>query len=220
MALSTRLLTLFEIITLHPNRYPKIWDSCCDHGLLGLELLKQSSCDTVYFNDCVPALLAKLPDKLADYPPHQWQLLCQDARTLDIPKQSSAPLIIIAGVGGELAAQLVTTLSLRHPEQPLDFLLCPVHHCYQLRQQLTDLNYGLLSERLIQENGRFYEALHIAKLSSDPITLTGHSIWLENEAEIYHQRLIEHYQRRIQNPMASTADHQALKAYQQLQLTR
>ena len=93
-------------------------------------------------------------------------------------------------------AQLVSDITLANPHIEIDFLLCPVHHLYTLRQQLIELNMMLKEELLVKENKRIYEVL---LLSSKPahivdcenkLSPVGNAIWQAKSSD-QQQRLIE-----------------------------
>lgn len=212
--LSERLQALVSAIAEHPTRYESIWDTCCDHGKLGLALLKADLTPRLHFNDCVESLIDALAGKLENVDPQRWQLHCQSAESLNLSGSTTPLLIVIAGVGGELAAYIVEQLTHAHPEQQFDFLICPVHHSYFLRGQLIGLKYQLHSEQLIEERGRFYELLHVTRSPAAPLTPTGHDIWLHPNASVYQQKLINHYQRQAHSP--SRHGFNPLKDYQQI----
>ena len=79
--------------------------------------------------------------------------------------------------------------------QGIDFLLCPVHHTYHVRQSLTALGLGLLKEQLIEENHRFYELLYVSTASKNAIPEVGDEMWQTNtvSAKAYLTRLLTHY---------------------------
>lgn len=232
MKISQRLQQINSMITGH---YDHIWDCCCDHGLLGMLLLKRNAARQVHFVDCVPSLMQALelrlqrffpadlsglnpnlaphsdPDLNPDIDPHlschtQWQVHCLDVATLPLEQTSDKDkqLIIIAGVGGELLVELVRAILVQHPQRHLEFILCPVHHNYYVRQSLTALGLGLKSEHLLEENQRFYEILHVTTIVEPnilPISATGSLMWQTLDetslprAQRYLSQLIGHYQR-------------------------
>ena len=224
MKISQRLQQIDSMITAH---YDHIWDCCCDHGLLGMLLLKRKAARQVHFVDCVPLLMQALEVRLQRFfpagmlglHPHlnlgidpnlscqtQWQVHCLDVATLPLAQTSSQDkqLIIIAGVGGELLVELVRTILDQHPLRCLEFILCPVHHNYYVRQSLSALGLGLKSEHLLEENQRFYEILHVCtKVAPNiqPIAATGSLMWQTLDkaslprAHRYLSQVIGHYQR-------------------------
>lgn len=221
MALSKRLALIDALIDTHDNKYyDVIWDCCCDHGLLGIELLKRKAAPMVNFVDIVPSLIAQLNSKLSQFSPWQneahWQVYCQDVATINVnPKQKN--IIIIAGVGGELLLKLIQKIMANYNHtaslfskaqvQPLEFIICPVHHAYTLRKGLSELGLGLKYESIITENKRFYEILHLSQAEKTAITATG-EMWDFNQAshKQYHAKLIKHYQQMQNKNTAYYAD--------------
>ncbi len=222
------------------SSYQHIWDCCCDHGLLGAALLSRRAANCIHFVDIVPEIISTVDDKLHRFfgtVTHQWQTHCMDATNLPLQHFTGKHLVIIAGVGGDLVTTLVTQLLESNPETDMDFLLCPVHHQFILRQQLIALNCRLIDEVLIEENQRYYEILRVSspasrKHQSDtqehnatpskPISPVGEYIWQARTNEqkgivqTYLHKTIAHYQRIQQG---KTADVDAiLHAYRCIQL--
>ncbi|MBP6518478.1 tRNA (adenine(22)-N(1))-methyltransferase TrmK [Shewanella sp.] len=136
----------------------------------------------------------------------QWQVHCLDVAALPLgqTRVQDKQLIIIAGVGGELLVELVRAILAQHPQRHLEFILCPVHHNYYVRQSLSALGLGLKSELLLEENQRFYEILHVSTIVAPnglPITATGSLMWQTLDevslprAHRYLSQVIGHYQR-------------------------
>lgn len=202
--------------------YNHIWDCCCDHGLLGASLIQRQAAADIHLVDIVPELIDSLSKKLEQYfpanPECRWHTHCLDIAKLPLSKPTSSPLskhqeshldsadikhlVIIAGIGGDLMAQLVTEIAQTNPNQNIDFLICPVHQLYHVRQQLISLNMRLKEEVLVKENNRFYEILllsnkqiHSAKASC--ITPAGDAIWHTNpqQGQEYLAQTLQHYQR-------------------------
>ncbi|MFV7783357.1 tRNA (adenine(22)-N(1))-methyltransferase [Shewanella marisflavi] len=212
MKLSQRLTQLENMVD---GRYAHIWDCCCDHGLLGAALLKRQAAPTIHFVDIVPDIMQGLTDKLRRfYPPRpdnaDWQVHCMDVAKLPLDDYvTDAPhLVIIAGVGGELTYELVSAIQQKADTlgQKIEFLLCPVHHTYQLRERLNALGLKRFDERLISENKRCYELLHLARQAEHPITAIGDRLWSSAPMAIqqtYLTRLLTHYTQvlRGENPI-------------------
>lgn len=149
-------------------QYDHIWDCCCDHGLLGAALLSRQAAPHLHFVDIVPELMYELETRLLRfYPKHseaqsQWHLHCMDVSSLPLQQLDGKHLVIIAGIGGALMAELVQCIHQQNPSVNIDFLLCPVLHQFTLRQQLIQLDFNLLTETLMVENHRFYEMLLVS----------------------------------------------------------
>jgi tRNA (adenine22-N1)-methyltransferase len=214
--ISKRLQKIDSLITA---QYQSIWDCCCDHGLLGLTLLKRKAAEKIHFVDIVPALTSKVELLLkthfnsADFT-DRWQVHCIDVAELPLKAQDKQ-LVIIAGVGGGLVAEFIDKIigcfQQNLPEgsnRELEFILCAVHHNADVRRCLIKHNVTLLEECIVSENKRFYEVIHVrTQFSSNPsienksrnVSPVGDKMWdLSNEEhQIYLTKTLSHYQRTL-----------------------
>lgn len=242
MRTGIRLTKIDKMIT---QPYQEIWDCCCDHGLLGLALLKRQAADIVHFVDVVEPLMVKLENTLQqffsdeDYQNH-WQVHCLDVAQLPLTAEPKK-LIILAGVGGELLIELMTAIINHYKsvkslvqgnnnaeEHELEFILCPVHHHYKVRQVLIKLNAQLIDECLVTENKRFYEIIHVSipivrygdqantKNNVKAVSAVGSLMWDLNQTmhQQYLAKTIKHYQRMLNNPEMDVTE--IIAAYQNL----
>ncbi|WP_246143333.1 tRNA (adenine(22)-N(1))-methyltransferase [Colwellia echini] len=166
--------------------YDHIWDCCCDHGLLGFSLLSyttsQSSISKVHFVDIVPELMQKIEVKLHRFYANsddknskdnqQWQVHCLDVAKLPLNNYAGKHLVIIAGIGGDLMIKFIEEINQQYKHLTIDYLLCPVHHQYALREKLIALDFSLKDEVLVEDNQRFYEILLLSSLSPASISTT------------------------------------------------
>ncbi|MFA0112287.1 tRNA (adenine(22)-N(1))-methyltransferase TrmK [Vibrio sp. 10N.261.46.E11] len=216
MKLSNRLQTLHSLVS---NDYQHIWDCCCDHGFLGVQLLSDNKAPQIHFVDIVPSLMNELEGKLTRYFPQdnsdqqavisQWQVYCMDVAAIPLEKHTGKHLVIIAGVGGDLTQKLVDDIHCKHPDKAIDFLLCPVHQLFELRSHLKALKFGLIDEVLIEENRRYYEILLVSNNSGEAeqsrsvseISNVGDKIWLPScdeqmkVSQQYKAKTLQHYLR-------------------------
>ncbi|MFT7185989.1 MAG: tRNA (adenine22-N1)-methyltransferase [Pseudohongiellaceae bacterium] len=202
MKLSKRLQQVDRMIA---KKYDHIWDCCCDHGLLGMNLLARDAGTVIHFVDVVEPLIDNLASQLLKYQADhvnqtmlksKWQVHCLGAENIPLQRNTSN-LIIIAGVGGDLLIEIVDAIVTKHPNQDFDFLLCPIHHNYKVRQALTRLGLGLVDEVLVTENKRFYEVIHASTESKRAISPVGSVMWdfsRQEDQECLKQTLA-HYQR-------------------------
>lgn len=201
---------LKQIESMVSAGYDHIWDCCCDHGLLGAALLARHAATNIHFVDVVPELMQQLESKLVQFFPKDnlidshWQVHCADVAALPLQKFSGKHLVIIAGVGGDLMTGFIKAIYQNHPKLEIDFLLCPVHHQFTLRQQLIQLNFSLLDEVLINENKRFYEVILVSSTNagtSSNINPVGNIMWrCDNDEQLknttaYLSKTIAHYKR-------------------------
>ncbi len=199
--LSKRIQKIESMVTSH---YDHIWDCCCDHGLLGMSLLSQQENSKVHFVDIVPELMATLKNKLERfYKNFTWQSHCIDVAKLPLAQYQGKHLVIIAGVGGDLMIKFIEAIYQQHKRLNIDFLLCPVHHQYALRQKLIKLDFSLKNEVLIEDNRRFYEILHVSSTSNITANISpiGDNIWCATDdyqaavVDKYLTKTLSHYQR-------------------------
>ena len=190
--------------------YDHIWDCCCDHGLLGMLLLKRNAAEVVHFVDIVPSLISDLEIKLNQHFPQSetkgnWLTYCMDVAQLNLETHQpleSRSLIIIAGVGGDRVIEILGGILSRYPKHHFEFLLSPVHHNFKLRSALINWKFGLVKEKLIWENNRYYELIHISSKSKKPLTQTGSSMWdFDNKHHLeYLRRTVRHFQQKAKDP--------------------
>ncbi|WP_019615146.1 tRNA (adenine(22)-N(1))-methyltransferase [Psychromonas ossibalaenae] len=223
MKLSLRLQQIDSMVN---REYDHIWDCCCDHGFLGINLLQRRAAKTVHFVDIVPDLLKQIEDRLnSDFAKklqlNTWHAHCVDAAALPVDLYSNEPLkdkhlVIIAGVGGELLIELMLSLLERFSDYQVEFLLCPVHHNYKVRQFLIEQKLGLINESLICDNKRYYEVLHVAVDAPLPVSNVGSIMWdFNNKNHInYLDKTIQHYQRIAKSPVNNTQT--VIEQYQRL----
>lgn len=196
MPLSNRLQSIADIIS---TPYQHIWDTCCDHGLLGKALCGFNPDSTIHFVDIAEHIMHQLEQNLTQVMEYtNWQCHTQDVKTLPISQYVGKQLVIIAGVGGELAAEFIAALTNQYPTISLDFIICPVNDTYTVRSTLARLQYGLVSETLIEENNRYYETIYVSCDSQTLLSQVGDSLWLNAKPSIaksYLNRLISHYEK-------------------------
>jgi len=236
--------------------YEHIWDCCCDHGLLGFALLScqlsnqspsqlsnQSPSQlsspknsTVHFVDIVPELMAELDQKLHRFcPDSPWKTHCIDVAKLPLSQYEGKHLVIIAGVGGDLMIEFIEAINQQHKNLNIDFILCPVHHQYALREKLINLDFSLKDEVLVEENRRFYEVLLVSSVNdkSKKVTAVGDKIWqplFANDsstqpaehsteqghiAKNYLEKTLKHYQ-RIEQGLLQSSSNNKVKSVQQI----
>jgi tRNA (adenine22-N1)-methyltransferase len=81
-------LSQLESMLLQP--YETIWDCCCDHGLLGMSLLKRERAGEVIFVDVLAEQMKRLEATLRKNCPHDkytWQVSCDDVKNIVVPNR-------------------------------------------------------------------------------------------------------------------------------------
>jgi len=214
--ISARLQAIASLVT---DDYSHVWDCCCDHGYLGIELIQQTN-SIVHFVDRETHLLSTLEQVLVHgaYSTRRWELHCQDVEQLKLPAEKRQ-LVIIAGVGGLSCLAMVESLLAQHPQHELDFLLCPVRQIEELRSALSAQPLGLLRDVWLQERARNYEILHLRQHDQNSITPVGKYFWcFQNTHQFrYIQQRIDYLNYPANRDKPFT--HTALQSYRAL-LTR
>lgn len=193
--------------------YDHIWDCCCDHGMLGMALLERAAAPHIHFVDIVEALMLSLDkriERFATDSPSIWTTHCMDVKALPLVDYPGRHLVIIAGVGGHLAAEFVDAIHDKLAGREVDILLCPVRQQFALREQLIDLDFRLRTEVLIEENSRFYEVILAVSspAEGEHISTIGEAIWQAHTPEQativdgYLTQTLNHYRRMQQGSAA------------------
>lgn len=209
--LGPRLGALYQWIAHNrpASRWDNIWDCCCDHGYLGMQILKNRLSPRVHFVDQASHLIEALPARLELYGVSGYETQSADAGQLRLaPDQSH--LLIIAGIGGELSVSIVSALLANHPEQTLDFLFCPTTTQFDLRQYLAHGPFDLLHEALVSEKGQDYEVIAVRRHAHGnkerAVTVTGEHWDLSEPAHHrYLTKLTTHYRRCTRGAEAAEA---------------
>lgn len=194
------------------GNYQHIWDTCCDHGLLGEALLRDQIANkpsvnkstVIHFVDIVPNIMSRITHKLQQHFAHctpLWKTHCLDLANLPIACYEGKHLLIISGISGELMANLIIRFVKQHSVEQLnniEFLLCPAHGQLALRSALIALNFSLSDESLVEDNQRFYEVLRVSpQITGTAISLVGDKIWhYPRLSSRYLTKILNHYQRK------------------------
>jgi tRNA (adenine22-N1)-methyltransferase len=207
-SISPRLQAILDI-TDQP--YDQIWDTCCDHGYLGEAYLQRNQGRRVHFVDRVEALMCQIDQRLSSidniFAQSKWQIHCIDVKQLNLAS-GQTHLVVVAGVGGDLCADIVEAIMTKHPTHDIDWILCPVHKHETLRKKLLSLHLNMVNESLVKDKGRIYEVIHVNKWASTPVSIIGHQIWQANAAlaDEYLAQKIAHFARKANSQNREAID--------------
>lgn len=226
--LSLRLDYLAQLALQHhtQNPYKAIYDTCCDHGYLGMYLLKQlinsqadqslSANTELVFVDRIDAIVEQLYQPLSHFPDNTYRCLAMPLEQLRLP-ESGRSLVIVAGVGGTLLAKLLQRFIELNNSAEFDLLLCPSNETHSLRRYLQSTDFRLVHEAIVADKGRYYEALYLSRLPSAALNCVDEvgKMWLRENPDhhAYQQRLLAHYQRKAKTAMTPELTH-IIGAYQ------
>jgi len=167
--LGPRLNSILDLVvqTQQQKMYSVIWDCCCDHGYLGINILQNNLCDKLVFVDQLAHIIEQLSEKLAPYNTGNYELITADAGALDFNHLQNN-LVILAGVGVETTIQIINSIEDNHSNAQLDYIICTSTIKKSLREYLSVNRFGLLAEDLVCENNRYYEVIYVrGKLGND-----------------------------------------------------
>lgn len=190
---------LNEILSMIGEQYDEIWDTCCDHGKLGISILERNLANRVHFVDCIPSIMLTLEAKLlksittcrSKYKIHT--LMAED---IVLPNNKS--LICICGVGGITAINIIKGLLLSNDLLNKDILLCVQYKIPKLRRFLKEAGFKLQDEKLCFEGKWAHEILKVSREGGSEIDLVGSSMYdLKNNKHLTHlNNSIEHYTKK------------------------
>ena len=199
--LGPRLSSIYDLIiqTQQKKPYLYIWDCCCDHGYLGIKILANKLCEKVVFVDQLPHLIEQLNNKLAPFDIGRHELITANAGNLNF-NANTRNLVILAGVGGDTSVDIVQSIIKNHPSGLIDFIFCPSSSKQTLRKYLAQNKFGLLDEKLVYDNKRYYEILFVKRTSEESDeskVLLNCGLWEDENPD--HQR----YLKKINTPRTS-----------------
>jgi len=199
--LGPRLSSIYDLIIQMQQKKPYlyIWDCCCDHGYLGIKILANKLCEKVVFVDQLPHLIEQLNNKLAPFDIGRHELITANAGNLNF-NANTRNLVILAGVGGDTSVDIVQSIIKNHPSGLIDFIFCPSSSKQTLRKYLAQNKFGLLDEKLVYDNKRYYEILFVKRTSEESDeskVLLNCGLWEDENPD--HQR----YLNKINTPRTS-----------------
>lgn len=180
--------------------YVEIWDTCCDHGYLGIALLKKNERGKIHFVDCVASIMQQLEKKFRGWdiiPSARIELHTLAAENISLAPEKS--LICICGVGGETAIEIIQGLGRNHNMAMHDILICVQHHQHSLRQFLIEANYKSKGEILCKDGKWFYEIMLINSCSGGDIDLVGQAMFdlLNVDHQYYLSQQVKHFEKKV-----------------------
>lgn len=184
-----RILSLVKLVS--DRSYESVFDTCCDHGLIGLSLLNSKThFKKLIFIDIVKHLIDNLQIYIADIPKHGMLI---ETKTLPVEeiKFEKSDLVIIAGVGGDLVLNAIK-IHQKHSLRPKNYLISAHTKHLEVREELTKLGLKSVSEVLIKEDGIFYDHILLSYEEGEtisPINLTGENEFLK-EYYIKHAQIL------------------------------
>lgn len=194
--LSPRLRAIFNLID---SKFDEIWDTCCDHGLLGLALLESKKASKIHFVDSIPKIMEKLESRIDSLElefSHSYELHTLKAEKIKITSPNS--LISICGVGGDLAIGILSEILKNNDLSKGEVLISAQYHIFELRKFLKDHGFKLIKEELTFEGSRGYELLLVGLGKGSEIDPVGSALFDANDEKVlsYFKNLVNHYEKK------------------------
>ena len=189
MKLSKRLKYIADLI--EDCRYQHIYDTCCDHGYLGMSIAGKNPNVEVFLLDVNFNIVENLKQKVTQ---QNIKTLCLDAALIEVGIKKS--LVILAGIGGELAAKIIKEI-LQNALSPstLDFIVAANNKNFHVRHELSKLGYRSYKESLIIDKNIGYEIIFSKFMIGDVFDLAGekmidlkdldHRLYIQKQKELY-----------------------------------
>lgn len=190
---------LSYITGLIEEDYYEIWDTCCDHGKLGIELINRKSTSVIHFVDCVPEIMKELKSKIYNKGLHKnCNVKFHTNNAQDLILSDKKSLICICGVGGVTAIEIISGLNKRNDLSKHHFILSVQYKIPRLRRFLRELGFKVQKEILCFEGKWAHEMLRISLQSGYDIDLAGSPMFdLQNSKHMdYLKRSINHYKKK------------------------
>lgn len=206
---------LHEIKKMITNNYYEIWDTCCDHGKLGLELLNSTNAKKIHFVDCIPSIMESLQSKLEKLEltdSQRIELHTKQAEKIRLSSERS--LICICGVGSLTAIEIISGILKNNFIANHDIILCVQHKTPKLRQFLIDNGFKLLQELLCFEGKWAHEILKVSKNSGSDIDLVGTSMF--DMSDERHKKYIQMQIKLYENKQYSDTAKKLFESYKSI----
>ncbi len=138
-----------------------VCDVGCDHGKLTVYLLSSGKARRVIATDIREGPLCRAKDLVGRWglSDKVWFLLA-DGLSRVCPDKISPPLthIVIAGMGGVTMANIIDSAPFLRSDK-IYLVLQPAQRGYCIRQYLRDSGFRILTEKAVEEHGKFYTCI-------------------------------------------------------------
>lgn len=150
MQLSKRLLAVTEFVT--PGN--RVADIGCDHAYTSIYLARQQISPEIIAMDINQGPVERARENIQKYGCENF-IQVRKSNGLEKLRPDEADTIIIAGMGGGLALEILTA----HPEvlySVKELVLQPQSEVGRVRSELQQLGFLIIKENMLKEDGKFY----------------------------------------------------------------
>lgn len=164
MALSRRLEALLSLVP----PCERAADIGTDHGLLAVALKQRGLARQVIASDLRPGPLGAAR-ALVEKECLEGSIFLRQGDGLQVLQPGEAEVLVIAGMGGPLMERILSE-GASVARQARRLILSPQSDIPHFRSFLETEGYGIVLERLVEEEGKFYFILSVEPGSSRPLT--------------------------------------------------
>ena len=185
-SLSERLKSIRHYYTDQRN----IWDIGCDHGLLGLSF-EVCDVDSIHLVDPSKAVIDSLVKRVKDSYITLGKVFVTHEKGQNLEIENLSNCIFIAGMGGSEIGQIILHL-LPQLDQSSRIVISPHSKILELRKLLNKLPLSLIEEKVMLEEGHYYQILCLSPLESgQKVSLFGEELWTSETGESYRQHQVK-----------------------------
>ena len=142
-------------------------DIGCDHGFVSIDLVQRSICPHVYAADVRKGPLDRAKEHIAACGLKDKITAVLSDGLKDVPVcGSGADGFIAAGMGGKLIVSILTAV----PEKTAQLSWCvlsPQSEIWLVRQALTELDFFIIEENMVLEDGKYYPMMLAVRAGED-----------------------------------------------------
>lgn len=156
--LSNRLQAIADFV----EQGDRVADIGTDHAFLPIALVESGKADWAIASDIGEGPVAIAKENIASHGLSK-QIEVRLADGLQgLRPEDDLDTVVIAGMGGELICKILTA-GLDHLDGSENLVLSPHRDVPQVRQWLTENEFGILDETMLEEDGHVYEVMLVGR---------------------------------------------------------
>ena len=167
MKISKRLKTVLSLI---PDNCEMVFDVGADHGYLTLAIIENKLSKKVVASDISAPSLQKTIELVKEKGIDNVVSTIVSDGLNNYPKDLVADVVVIAGMGGNEILKILKNIE--NIENYKSFIVQPMQDADILRQGLNALNFEIMSDIIMEENGKFYSIIKVRKSDKKLPSLT------------------------------------------------
>ncbi len=183
MQLSKRLQAVASLVT--PGR--RVADVGCDHAYTSIYLIEKEIADKVIAMDVNQGPIDRAKDNIEKYG-YSKQIETRRSNGLEKLLEEEVDTILIAGMGGALMIQILEE-RLELVQKVKELILQPQSEINKVRSKLQDLNFMIVRENMVKDDGKFY--MMMKAISKGMVSEQDHYELTKKEHFYYGRLLLE-----------------------------